>query len=150
MGYPKRARGCKPDQVRPSDELGNLVRRTLYDLVADRVPSERVWHKIRARVVEPRGVPRRRAGLLRLLRPGLVVQATILGILLVAFGLGLGGGNSKFRMWLAKRPTPVVEETGDIPQFSLDDMLSGVRLARSLKELSIWDYRLAPYVDYRR
>lgn len=145
--HPERSKERKSSQATSNDQLGHLIGQALRDSVANADPSPEVWCRIQTEIAESRPVPRRRwEGLPRLLGLGPLVQATILGVLLLVFAMELGS-ESKFRMWVTERPTPMARVVDDVLQFGTDDVLSGVRIARSLRELTLWDYRLAPYVD---
>jgi hypothetical protein len=130
-----------------NDEVDALVRRALRDSVAGEEPSPEVWYKIRARLEQPKTQLHPRRGRLLSAQLSWLVQLLVLGILiLVAFGLSLSQGFdfSSDREYVVNgglTPQPNSEEAA-LP--STDDMLSGYYLFQSDRELTIFDYRLAP------
>ena len=131
-----------------SDEMDALVRRVLRDSVAGEEPSPEAWHKIRGRLEQPEAQshPERK----RLLSAQLswLVQLVVLGILiLVAFGLSLSQGfdfslDHEYVVNGELTPQPGSEEV--VSPSPDEDVLSGYYLFRAAKELTIFDYRLAP------
>ena len=126
-----------------------LVRWVLRNSLAGEEPSPEVWDRIRARLEQPKVQfhPRRK----RLLSVQLswLVQLLVLGILiLVAFGLSLSQGfdfssDHEYVVNGELTPQPGSEEVVS-PSTTDDDMLSGYYLFQSAREMTIFDYRLAP------
>ena len=132
-----------------NDEIDALVRWVLQDSVAGEKPSPEVWDKIRARLEQPKTQLHPRRGRLLSAQLSWLVQLLVLGILiLVAFGLSLSQGFdfSSDREYVVNgglTPQPGSEEVVS-PSTTEDDMLSGYYLFQSAREMTIFDYRLAP------
>jgi hypothetical protein len=133
----------------PNDEIDTLVRWALQDSVADEEPSPEVWHRIRARLEQPKAQfhpPWKKKALVAQL--SWLVQLLVLGIIvLVVLGLSL---SQEFDFSLdheyvvndERTPQPDSEEV--VPLSTDEHMLSGYYLFKSARELTIFDYRLIP------
>jgi hypothetical protein len=143
------------EKAYPSDEIDALVRRALRDSVSGEEPPPEVWHRIRARLEQPKGQSPPRRGRLLSAQFSLLVQLLVLGIIiLLAFGLSLRPGfdlsvDREYVVNGTLTPQPGSEKIvlsstdDDVPRGSLHFLLS--------RELTIFDYRLVPYADtYRR
>ena len=133
-----------------NDEVDALVRWALRDSVAGEEPSPEVWYKIRARLEQPKTQLHPRRGRLLSAQLSWLVQLLVLGILiLAAFGLSLSQGGFDFSSdheYVVNgelTPQPGSEE-GVSPSTTDNDMLSGYYLFQSAREMTIFDYRLAP------
>jgi hypothetical protein len=131
------------------DEIDALVRWALQDSVAGEEPSPEVWRKIRARLEQPKAQfhPRRKRPLSA--QFSWLVQLLVLGIIvLVAFGLSLSQGLdfSLDREYVVNGTLTPQADSEEVAPSSMtdDDMLSGYYSFRTTKELTIFDYRLAP------
>lgn len=111
-----------------SDEIGALVRWALRDSVAGEEPPPEVWHKIRARLEQPKAQSHPRRGRLLLAQSSWLVQLLVLSIIiLTAFDLSLSQGFD----WLDHEhvvngrltPQPGSEEV--VLSLTEDDVLSG-------------------------
>jgi hypothetical protein len=131
------------------DEIDALVRWALQDSVAGEEPSPEVWHKIRARLEQPKAqfLPRRK----RLLSTQLswLVQLLVLGIIiLVAFGLTLSQGLdfSLDHEYIVNGTLTPQADSEEIAPLSTDDhhMLSRYYLFQSARKLTVFDHRLVP------
>jgi hypothetical protein len=132
-----------------NDEIDALVRWALQDSVAGEEPSPEVWHKIRARLEQPKAQfpPRKRRVLVAQL--SWLVQLLVLGIIiLVALGFSLRQG---FDLPLGHEyvvngeRTPQPDSSEEVVPLSTDEhMLSKYYLFQSARELTNFDYRLAP------
>ncbi len=131
--------------------LDRLIRRTLRESIGREEPSPRVWRGIVKRIEAQAGerLQRTRTGPLHL-RSAALAQAVVLVTLLLAFSFGLG--RSFETPQGAHRPTPTTSMVRALSPFGtdLDDMLSGLRLARSARRLTVLDYRLAPFAECPR
>ena len=131
-----------------NDEIDALVCWALRDSVAGEEPSPEVWHKIRARLEQPKAQSHPQRGSLLSVQLSWLVQLLALGIIiLVAFGLSLSQGFdfSSDREYVVNgtlTPQPDSEEV--VLPSTDDDVLSGYYLFQSAKELTILDYRLMP------
>ena len=132
-----------------NDEIDALVRWALRDSVAGEEPPPEVWHKIRARLEQPKAQSHPRRERLLSAQLSWLVQLLVLGIIiLVAFGLSL---SQEFDLALDHEhvvndeltPQPAGSEEV-VPLSTDDDMLSGYYLFQSAKELTIIDHRLIP------
>ena len=131
-----------------SDEMDALVRWALRDSVAGEEPSPEVWHRIRARLeqLKTKSPPRRG----RVLSPQLswLVHLLVLGIIiLVALGFSMSQGfdlslDHEYVVNGTLTPQPDSEEV--VPLSADEHMLSGYYLFQSARELTVFDYRLAP------
>lgn len=131
--------------------LDRLVRRTLRESVGREEPSPEVWRGI-VKSIEARGEKkhqRTRKGPLHL-RSAALAQAVVLITLMVVFSFGLDRGFHVSQT--ARQPTPTASVIEDLSALGsgLDDMLSGLRLAGMAREMTVMDYRLAPFVDCPR
>jgi hypothetical protein len=131
-----------------NDEVDALVRWALRDSVAGEEPSPEVWHRIRARLEQPKVQPRlRRKGALSV-QLSWLVQLLVLGILiLAAFGLSLSQGldfpsDRECVVNGERTPQPDSEEVA--PLSTDEHMLSGYYLFQSARESAIFDPRLIP------
>jgi hypothetical protein len=136
------------DTYRNNDEVDALVRWALRDSVAGEEPSPEVWHRIRARLEQPKVQPHlQRKGTLSV-QLSWLVQLLVLGIIvLAAFGLSLSQGldfpsDREYVVNGERTPQPDSEEVA--PLSADDHMLSGYYLFQSARELTILDRRLAP------
>jgi hypothetical protein len=76
-----------------SDEMDALVRWALWDSVAGEEPRPEVWHKIQARLEQPKAQFHHRRKRLLSAQLSWLVQLLVLGIIiLVAFGLSVSQG----------------------------------------------------------
>jgi hypothetical protein len=131
-----------------NDEMDALVRWALRDSVADEEPPPEVWHKIRARLHQPKAQshPRRR----RLLSAQLswLVQLLVLGIIvLVVLGLTMSQGfdfslDHEYVVNGTLTPQADSEEAG--PLSTDEHMLSRYYLFHAARKLTVFDQRLAP------
>jgi hypothetical protein len=133
---------------RNNDEVDALVRWALRDSVAGEEPSPEVWHRIRARLEQPKVQPHlQRKGTLSV-QLSWLVQLLVLGIIvLTAFGLSLNQGldfpsDHEYVVNGERTPQPDSEEAA--PLSADDHMLSGYYLFQSARELTILDHRLVP------
>ncbi len=131
-----------------NDEIDALVRWALRDSVAGEEPPPEVWHKIRARLEQPKAQSHPRRERLLSAQLSWLVQLLVLGIIiLVAFGLSL---SQEFDLSLDHEyvangeltPQPGSEKV--ILSSTDDDMLSRYYLFQAARELTIFDYRLMP------
>jgi hypothetical protein len=131
-----------------SDEVDALVRWALQDSVAGEEPPPEVWHKIRARLEQPKAQSHSRRGRLLSAQFSLLVQLLVLGvIILVAFGLSLSQGfdlslDREYVVNGTLTPPPGSEEV--VSPSTDEHMLSGYYLFQSAKELTVFDHRLIP------
>jgi len=128
--------------------LARLVRRALHESVGKEEPSPRVWREIAEGISsqsQTRG--RRVSGGLRPLRSAALAQVVVIVALLLAFGFSLDRSYPLPQMRYGATPTIGLPERVSSPGSTLDDMLSGLRLARSARELTVRDYRLAPFAE---
>ena len=131
--------------------LDRLIRRTLRESIGREQPSPKVWCRIMEGIETQAGKKQRRT---RTgpphLRSAALAQAVVLATLLLAFSFGLGRNFETPQS--TYRPTPTMSMLRDLSPFGtdLDDMLSGLRLARSARRLTVLDYRLAPFVECPR
>jgi hypothetical protein len=131
-----------------SDEVDALVRWALQDSVAGEEPPPEVWHKIRARLEQPKAQFHHRRKRLLSAQLSWLVQLLVLGIIiLVAFGLSLSQGfdfslDHEYFVNGTLTPPPGSEEV--VLPSTDDHMLSGYYLFQSARELTVFDYRLAP------
>jgi hypothetical protein len=131
-----------------SDEMDALVRWALRDSVAGEEPSPEVWHRIRARLEQPKVQSHPRSG--RFLSPQLswLVQLLVLGIIiLVALGFSMSQGfdlSLDHEYVVNGRLTPQPDSDEVTPLSTDEHMLSGYYLFQSARELTVFDYRLAP------
>ena len=149
MSFHRKSWPTAEENTYQSDEMDALVRWVLRNSLAGEEPSPEVWDRIRARLEQPKVQfhPRRK----RLLSVQLswLVQLLVLGILiLVAFGLSLSQGfdfssDHEYVVNGELTPQPGSEEIVS-PSTTDDDMLSGYYLFQSAREMTIFDYRLAP------
>jgi len=149
MSFHRKSWPTAEENTYQSDEMDALVRWVLRNSLAGEEPSPEVWDRIRARLEQPKVQfhPRRK----RLLSVQLswLVQLLVLGILiLVAFGLSLSQGfdfssDHEYVVNGELTPQPGSEEVVS-PSTTDDDMLSGYYLFQSAREMTIFDYRLAP------
>jgi hypothetical protein len=132
----------------PSDEIDVLVRWALQDSVAGEEPPPEVWHKIRARLEQPKAQFHHRRKRLLSARLSWLVQLLVLGIIiLMAFGFSLSQGFdlSLDREYVVNgERTPQPDSSEEIVQPSTDDALSGYYLFHLSRELTVFDRRLAP------
>ncbi len=132
-----------------NDEIDALVRWALRDSVAGEEPPPEVWHKVRARLEQPKAQSYPRRGRVLVAQWSWLLQLLVLGIIiLVAFGLSLSQGFdfSLDHEYVANgelTPQPAGSEEV-VPLSTDDDMLSGYYLFQSAKELTIIDHRLIP------
>jgi hypothetical protein len=132
-----------------NDEIDTLVRWVLQDSVADEEPSPEVWHRIRARLEQPKAQfhpPWKKKALVAQL--SWLVQLLVLGIIvLVVLGLSL---SQEFDFSLdheyvvndERTPQPDSEEV--VPLSTDEHMLSGYYFQQASKELMVFDRRLIP------
>jgi hypothetical protein len=131
-----------------SDEMDALVRWALWDSVAGEEPRPEVWHKIQARLEQPKAQFHHRRKRLLSAQLSWLVQLLVLGIIiLVAFGLSVSQGFdlSLDHEYVANgtlTPQPGSEEVILSP--TDDDMLSGYYLFQAAKESTVFDHRLIP------
>jgi anti-sigma-K factor RskA len=131
-----------------NDEVDALVRWALRDSVAGEEPSPEVWHRIKARLEQPKTQFHHRRKRLLSAQLSWLVQLLVLGIIvLVVFGLSLSEWfdlslDHKYVVNGTLTPQPDSEK---VVSFSTDDhMLSGYQLFQLARELTIFDRRLAP------
>jgi hypothetical protein len=139
----------------PSDEIDALVRRVLRDSVAGEEPPPEVWHRIKARLEQPKAQSPPRRGRLLSAQFSLLVQLLVLGIIiLLAFGLSLrpGFGLSVDREHVINGTlTPQPGSERIVLSSTDEDVPSGYRYFLLSRELTIFDHRLVPHADtYRR
>jgi hypothetical protein len=131
-----------------NDEIDALVCWALRDSVAGEEPPPEAWHKIRARLEQPKAQSHPRRGRALSAQLSWLVQLLVLGIIiLVAFGLSLSQGfdlslDHEYVVNGTLTPQPDSEEV--VSSSTDDDLLSGYYFFQSAKELTILDYRLAP------
>jgi len=131
-----------------NDEVDALVRWALRDSVAGEEPSPEVWHRIRARLEQPKTKLHPRRGRLLSAQLSWLVQLLVLGILiLAAFGLSLSQGldfssDHEYVVNGERTPQPDSEEVA--PLSTDEHMLSGYYLFQSARESAIFDPRLIP------
>ncbi len=131
-----------------SDEMDALVRWGLWDSVAGEEPRPEVWHKIKARLEQPKAQFHHRRKRLLSAQLSWLVQLLVLGIIiLVAFGLSLSQGfdfslDYEYVVNGTLTPQPGSEEV--VVPSTDDDMLSRYYLFQAARELTIFDYRLMP------
>ena len=139
-----------------NDEMDALVRWALRDSVAGEEPPPEVWHKIRARLEQPKAQSHARRGRFLSVQFSLLVQLLVLGIIiLVAFGLSLRPG---FDLSLDQQyvvnndeltPQPGSEKI--VLSSTDEDVPRGYLYFLLGRELTIFDYRLVPHADtYQR
>jgi hypothetical protein len=75
-----------------------------------------------------------------------LVLATVLVIFAVTIDTSFPMPQHARQVAFATKTAETISPIG----LDLDDVLSGVRLARAAKELSFQDYRLAPFAETRR
>jgi hypothetical protein len=132
-----------------SDEVDALVRWALRESVGAEEPSPEVWDRIRGRLGQMKTKSPLRRGRVLSLRWSWLVQLLVLGIIvLLAFGLSLSQGfdfssDHEYVVNGELTPQPGSEEVVS-PSTTEDDMLSGYYLFQSAREMTIFDYRLAP------
>lgn len=128
--------------------LGDAIRRCLFDSYGCEVPSSEAWARIRGRIEDQlaRTNKRGRNWSLRV-RTAPLAQALVLIALLVVFRVGLDSSLGLPQEIVV--PTIVTESSAvSSPVYvGAEDALSGLRLMRSSRELTIMDYRLAPFVE---
>jgi len=131
-----------------NDEIDALVRWALRDSVAGEEPPPEVWHKIRARLEQPKAQSHPRRGRALSAQLSWLVQLLVLAIIiLVAFGLSLSQGfdfslDHEYVVNGTLTPQPDSEEVA--PLSTDEHMLSGYYLFQSARELTIFDRRLIP------
>ena len=131
-----------------NDEVDALVRWALRDSVAGEEPSPEVWHRIKARLEQPKAQFHHRRKRLLSAQWSWLVQLLVLGIIiLMALGFSLSQGfdfslDHEYVVNGTLTPQPDSEEV--VLPSTDDDMLSGYYLFQSARKLTIWDYRLAP------
>ena len=131
-----------------NDEIDALVCWALRDSVAGEEPPPEVWHKIRARLEQPKAQSHPRRGRFLSVQLSWLVQLLVLAIIiLVAFGLSLSQGfdfslDHEYVVNGTLTPQPDSEEVA--PLSTDEHMLSGYYLFQSARELTIFDRRLIP------
>ena len=117
------------------DDLGRLIRWSLNDLVSGAEPSAGVWTKIASRLREPPAPTGPWQWLKRSFIPLVpMLQAAVISVLLLAFGLGVDRNASAPRKSDSVRyPTPTVlrRVTPDVE--GQDDMLRGYMLVQRVR-----------------
>jgi hypothetical protein len=131
-----------------SDEVDALVRWALQDSVAGEEPPPEVWHKIRARLEQPKAQFHHRRERLLSAHLSWLVQLLVLGIIiLLAFGLSLSQGfdfSLDHEYVVNGTLTPEAGSEEVVSSSMDDDVLSGYYLFQSAKELTVLDHRLIP------
>jgi hypothetical protein len=119
------------------DELGRLVRWTVGDLIREVEPPADVWPKVLERLHSSPAKDTRAPSLRRASFPlGTFVQAVVVSVLLLAFGLGVDRSLVLPRDDSVTIATPSVRETR-VFEDGTDDMLRGYMLARSQRHSSV-------------
>jgi hypothetical protein len=138
-----------------SDEIDTLVRWALRDSVAGEEPSPDVWHRIRARLEQPKAQSHPQMGRGLVAQWSWLVQLLVLGIIiLMALGFSLSQGfdfslDHKYVVNGTLTPQPGSEKI--LLSSADDDVLSRYRCFLLNRELTTFDYRLVPYADtYQR
>ena len=131
--------------------LDRLIRWTLRESVGREEPSPRVWDNI-SRELETEHAETAGGGIKGPVRArsAALAQTVVLVMMLLVFSFGL---DETVRVSSeVYQPTPTVRtiEARSSVGTDLDDMLSGLRLNRSAKQLTFMDYRLAPFVECPR
>ena len=118
------------DRLPAEDDLGRMIRWGLEDSFSQAEPPDDLWPKIMLRVQEMR-VSQHRTQLKR--RPSFslvpLVQAVVVSVLLLAFGLGVDRDLTVPRGEQAVRSTPTAPRVTSSQKLP-NDMLSGYLLAR--------------------
>jgi hypothetical protein len=131
-----------------SDEMDALVRWALRESVGGEEPSPEVWDRIRASLGQMKTKSPPRRGRVLSLQWSWLVQLLVLGIIvLLAFGLSLSQGfdfSSDREYVVNGELTPQSGSEEVVSPSTDDDMLSGYYLFQSAREMTIFDYRLAP------
>ncbi len=121
--------------VPAEEDLSRLIRWTVKDSVSEAEPPADAWPKILARVRELNAptMPRRRPKR-ALIHLSALVQAAVIGALLLAFGLGVDRSVSTPRGDQRIYPTPTVKKETASQEFP-EDVLRGYMLARKVRAL---------------
>jgi hypothetical protein len=145
-------RGENPYQ---SDEIDTLVRWALRDSVAGEEPSPDVWHRIRARLEQPKAQSHPQKGRGLVAQWSWLVQLLVLGIIiLMALGFSLSQGfdfslDHEYVVNGTLTPQPDSEEV--VLSSTDDDVPRGYIYFLLNRELTIFDHRLVPQADiYQR
>ena len=150
MGSRRKRRGLPTEESYLDSGLVELIRWTLRESIGREQPSPKVWRGIVKDIRAQAGKKQRnRRGPLHL-RSAALAQAVVLITFLLVFSFSLDTSYHVYQT--AYRPTPTICMVEDLSPFAsgLDDMLSGLRLARSARRLTVLDYRLAPFVECPR
>jgi len=146
--HSRKSRPMIEDNRCQSDEVDALICWALRDSVAGEEPPPEVWDRIRASLGQMKTKSSPRSGRVLSLQWSWLVQLLVLGVIvLVAFGLSLSQGfdfslDHEYVVNGTLTPRPDSEEV--VPLSTDEHMLSGYYLFQSAKELTIFDYRLAP------
>lgn len=150
MSSRREGRGLRTGESYLDRGLDDLIRRTLRASIGREEPSPKVWRgimeDIEAQASKKQRTPR---GPLHL-RSAALAQTVVLITFLLVFSFSL---DTSFHVYqTAYQPTPTICMVKDLSSFKigLDDMLSGLRLARSARRLTVLDYRLAPFAERPR
>jgi len=150
MSSRREEQGLRTGESYLDSGLDDLIRRALRASIGREEPSPKVWRgiveNIGAQASKKQRTPR---GPLHL-RSAALAQAVVLITFLLVFSFSLDTSYHVYQT--AYRPTPTICMVEDLSPFAsgLDDMLSGLRLARSARRLTVLDYRLAPFVECPR
>jgi len=150
MSSRREGRGLRTGESYLDSGLDDLIRRTLRTSIGREEPSSKVWRGIVEDIRAQAGKKQRaHRGLLHL-RSAALAQAVVLITFLLVFSFSL---DTSFHVYqTAYQPTPTFSLLEDLSPLGseLDDMLSGLRLARSARKLTVLDYRLAPFAEHPR
>ena len=150
MSSRRKERGLRTGGSHLDSGLDDLIRRTLRASIGREEPSPKVWRGI-VQDIEAQASKKQRTRRRPLhLRSSALAQAVVFITFLLVFSFS---SDTSFHVYqTAYQPTPtfsLVEELSPL-RAELDDMLSGLRLARSARKLTVLDYRLAPYAEFSR
>ena len=123
-----------------NSEIDALVRWALRDSVAGEEPPPEVWHKIRARLEQPKVQSHPRRGRLLLTQFSWPVQLLVLGIIiLMAFDLSLSQGfdSLDYEHVVNGRPTPQPGSEEVVLASTEEDVLSGHYLFHSANTTTV-------------
>ena len=150
MSSRREGRGLRTGASYRDSGLDNLIRRTLRTSIGGEEPSPKVWHRI-VEDIEAQASRKQRVVRMPLhLRSAALAQAVVLITFLLVFSFSLDTGFHAYRTTYQPTPTFSLIENLSPLGSELDDMLSGLRLARSARMLTILDYRLAPFAEHPR
>ena len=139
------------EEFSPGGGLDRVIRWTLRESVGREEPSPRVWDNI-SRELERERVERaggQLKGPVRA-RSAALAQTVVLVTMLLVFSFGVDETVRVSSEVYQPTPTMRTIEPRSSVGTGLDDMLSGLRLNRSAKQLTVMDYRLAPFVECPR